>query len=346
MENIAIGSSRLAIGVCIVALLCAAPSQTNAQSNSSSSLSYTDATRGRAPIPPAERDLPRAVAKPYFKVSDTASSIEGPAFDRHGNLYFLDIPGGRLLRLTPERKLSTVFTDSTLFPSGNAIHNDGRIFIGGIGRPPSGRILALDADGGAPQTILPADAGYAPNDMVFDAEGGIYFTDFRGTATTGAGGAYYLSPGDHSVRTVIPNIGMGNGVALSPDGKVLWVTEYATERLLRAELSGPGVAGRVFATYSFTGRGPDSMRTDVDGNVYVTITQQGRVLVFNQNGVPIGQILIPGRETGHFLRVSSLAFVPGTRELRILSWDEFGEGGTMIFRAEGLANGTTLYSHR
>jgi lactonase len=88
------------------------------------------------------------------------------------------------------------------------------------------------------------------------------------------------------------------------------------------------------------------MRTDVDGNVYVTITQQGRVLVFNQNGVPIGQILIPGRETGNFLRVSSLAFVPGTRELRILSWDEFGDGGTMIFRAEGLANGTTLYSHR
>lgn len=338
-------SRHLVTGLGLLFLAAGTASATPDRS-SSSSLSYTSETRGLAPIPVSERDLPRATAQPYFKVSDQASPVEGPAFDRNGNLYFLDIPGGRLLRLTPDRKLSTVFTDSTLYPSGVAIDRAGRIFISGVGRPPSGRILSLTADGADLQTILPASGGYAPNDMVFDADGGIYFTDFRGTATNGAGGVYYISPRDHSVKAVIPNVGMGNGIALSPDGKVLWATEYATERLLRAELSAPGAISRVHATYSFVGRGPDSMRTDVDGNVYVTMTQQGRVLVFNPNGVPIGQILIPGREKDHFLRVSSLAFIPGTRELRILAWDEHGDGGTMVFRAQGLAAGTRLFSHQ
>ncbi|MDO6414041.1 SMP-30/gluconolactonase/LRE family protein [Sphingomonas sp. BIUV-7] len=337
---------RLILGGAATIVLAAGFGSAEAASRPSASLSYTDDTRGLAPIPMSERGLPQAVAEPYFKVSDKAMPVEGPAFDRGGNLYFHDIAGGHLMCLTPERQLSTVFTDATLFPSGTAINIDGMIYIAGIGRPPSGRVLRVNPKDGRAETILPASGGYAPNDMVLDADGGIYFTDFRGSATVGSGGVYYISPADHSVKTVIPNIGMGNGVALSPDGKVLWATEYATERLLRAELSGPGTISRVHATYYFTGRGPDSMRTDVDGNVYVTMTQQGRVLVFNQNGVPIGQILIPGREAGHFLRVSSLAFVPGTRELRILAWDERGDGGTMIFRAQGLAPGVTLYSHR
>ncbi len=70
------------------------------------------------------------------------------------------------------------------------------------------------------------------------------------------------------------------------------------------------------------------------------------MLVFNPNGVPIGQVLIPGRENDRFLRVASLAFVPGTRDMIILAWDERGDGGTMLFRAQSLTKGTTLYSHR
>ena len=54
--------------------------------------------------------------------------------------------------------------------------------------------------------------------------------------------------------------------------------------------------------YHFVGRAPDSMRTDSEGNVYVAMNRQGRVLVFNPYGMPIGQILLPGREQNHFLR--------------------------------------------
>lgn len=64
-----------------------------------------------APLPASERDLPCVTAEPFFKVADDAFALEGPAFDRHGNLLFVDIYHGRVLRLSPQRQLATVYTE-------------------------------------------------------------------------------------------------------------------------------------------------------------------------------------------------------------------------------------------
>ena len=121
---------------------------------------------------------------------------------------------------------------------------------------------------------------------------------------------------------------------------------YAT--WTRVEL-GDAVTIAPFGTtvpYNFVGHAPDSMRTDADGNVYVAMYQQGRVMVFNDNGIPIGQILLPGRDSGHNLRSTSLAFVPGTNEVLIVTNDATGGEGSWIFRAKGFAKGATLFSHQ
>ena len=88
------------------------------------------------------------------------------------------------------------------------------------------------------------------------------------------------------------------------------------------------------------------MRADADGNVYVAMNRQGRVLAFGSHGIPIGQILLPGRADDRFLRSTSLAFVPGSRDVVIVARDEFGDGGAMIFRAQALTKGITLFSHQ
>ena len=49
----------------------------------------------------SERDLSTAIGEPHFQVSDKATSLEGPAFDRDGNLLFLEIAAGRVHRLSP-----------------------------------------------------------------------------------------------------------------------------------------------------------------------------------------------------------------------------------------------------
>lgn len=311
-------------------------------------LSYTALTRSLAPIPVSERDLPTVTAEPFFKVSDEALALEGPAFDRHGNLLFVDVFGGRVLRLTAGAALETVYTDPALHPAGIAIHKDGRIFVAGIGDFSAGSVIALDPDGSDPQIIVPPAAGHMPDDLVFDSAGGFYFTDFRGSSTDAAGGVYYVAPDFRTIEPVLPKMCAANGVALSPDGKVLWATEYSAGRLHRAELKDAVTLSHFGSSvpYHFIGRAPDSMRTDADGNVYVAMFHQGRVLVFSPYGIPIGQILLPGREDNHFLKSTSLAFVPDARHVVIVARDELGGRGAMIFRAQALARGATLFSHQ
>lgn len=311
-------------------------------------LSHDAQTRGPAPIPPAERGLQAVAAVSWFKVSDAAFAIEGPAFDRDGNLYVCDASGGHVLRLTPEKQLST-FVTMDLRPGGLAFHRDGRLFIAALDIPRGvGAVMEVRADGSELRAVVPPDAGYMPNDLVFDAQGGLYFSDFRGTSTDPRGGIYYVAPNAPMVMPVLPRIAQGNGVALNPDGRVLWATEFGANRLHRVELADAATATPLGTAvpYRFTGPAPDSMRVDAEGNVYVAIYGQGRVLAFNQKGIPIGQILLPGREEGHNLLCTNTAFLPGSRELLIVASDGDGGQGTSIFRAGAFAPALTLFSHR
>lgn len=260
-------------------------------------LTYTDATRGLVPIPASERDLPSVTAEPYFKVSDDQVALEGPAFDRPGNLYFVDVHGSRILRLTPRLELTTINTTPGLRAAGLAIHQDGRIFAAGLGDLEAGSVVAMRPDGTGLQVIVPPQAGHVLDDLVFDSQGGFYMTDFRGSPTEAIGGVYYVAPGFERITPVLTRMCAPNGVALSPDGKVLWVTEFANSRLHRIDLLDAVTVARSGAVvpYHFVGRSPDSMRTDALGNVYVAMYQQGRILVFSPFGIPIGQILLPGR---------------------------------------------------
>ena len=88
------------------------------------------------------------------------------------------------------------------------------------------------------------------------------------------------------------------------------------------------------------------MRVDSDGNLYVAMYGQGRVLVFNGNGIPIGQVLLPGRRDGHNLESTSMALKPGTNELYIVTNDGAGGEGATIFRARVFAKAQPLYSHQ
>jgi lactonase len=311
-------------------------------------LSYTEKTRGLVPIAASEQGLPTVTAEPHFKVSDGLVPLEGPAFDRQGNLFFVDVYGGRIMRLTPGQELSTVYQDPALRPAGIAIHKDGRLFIADVGDFHAGSVIAMNPDGSQVQEIVPRSAGFVVDDLVFDAHGGFYFTDFQGTSTIPKGGVYYVSPDFSTTTVVLPQMCAANGVALSPDGKVLWATEFCNSRLHRVELADP-VTPAHFGTqipYHFIGRAPDSMRTDADGNVYVAMYQQARIMVFSPFGIPIGQILLPGREDNHFLKCTSLAFYAGSRDAVIVARDELGGRGSMIFKARGLASGVTLYSHQ
>lgn len=74
---------------------------TSASGQQRLAFTYDAQARGPVPIPPSERGLQTVIAEPRFKVSHDPMVLQGPAFERNGDLLFCDVSGRRLLRLTP-----------------------------------------------------------------------------------------------------------------------------------------------------------------------------------------------------------------------------------------------------
>lgn len=310
----------------------------------------TDGVKSGAayPLPYAEKNLPVIKAQPWVQVdrSETAL-IEGPAFDRKGNLFVSSIFDSRILKISPDKKITTIFQHEGLLPDGIAIHKDGRLFVACL----NGSVAALNPDGSNFTTIEVKYEGRPKscNDLVFDGKGNLYVTDFTGDNANPTGGVYWYSSDFKTVKPVMRNMASANGVALAPGGGVLWVSETARNIINRLELLEDGVTINPLAgagiPYRFTGApgGCDSLRVDEAGNVYQALIFQGRFLVLNQHGIPVASILIPGRDQGRLLQTTNVAFKPGTNEGYITT---SGKGGAWIYRFEGLSKGLTPFSHQ
>ncbi len=311
-------------------------------------MSFCGPTCGQAavlsgvPLPPAERGLESAEATPLFTVGEKGQVLEGAIFDGNAKLYFCNVTECAVMRLSPEKGLERVVELQGMAPGGLAFHRDGRLFIAALNlSEQKGAILAFSFADGKLSAILGPEKGFVPNDLIFDEKGGFYFSDFKGSATEPTGGVYYVDPDFKTVAPVIPHMAQANGVALSPDGTVLWATEFANNRLHRLELNNRVVGSNI--AYHFIGPAPDSMRADSEGNVYVAMVGQGRVMIFNRRGLPAGQILLPERDRGRNLFSTSLAIHPRKAELRIVSGntEDADSKKAAIFSAPAFAPGST-----
>jgi lactonase len=313
------------------------------------SLGYAqaEAIKSVVPLPPSLKNLPTLEVEPWVQVEPGNIFLEGPAFDRQGNLYVSSIFDGRILKITPEKQISTILKKDGLMPDGIAIHKDGRLFLACL----SGKVATINPDGSNFTTI---DAKYqgAPrsaNDLVFDSKGNLYVTDFTGTVSDPSGGVYWYSSDLMTVKPVFKNLAAANGIALSPEGNVLWVSETCRNALHRIQLLEDGITINPIAganvPYHFIGApgGGDSMAVDEAGNVYQSIIFHGRVVVLNSGGIPIAQVLIPGRDEGNLLITTNVAFRPGTDEVYLTA---SGKGGGWIYKFRGLAKGLKLFSHQ
>ncbi|MBW1768437.1 MAG: SMP-30/gluconolactonase/LRE family protein [Deltaproteobacteria bacterium] len=146
---------------------------------------------------------------------------------------------------------------------------------------------------------------------------------------------------------MVQGLAAPNGIGIAPEGNVLWVGEMLRNGLVRIEVMEDGVTlppiTPISYPYYFSGHpGPDGMTIDGKGHVYQAMNFQGRVVILRA-GIPVAQVLIPGRDEGKYLRVTNLAFKPGTADAYItLS----GNGGAWVYKFRGLAEGLKLFSHQ
>jgi gluconolactonase len=232
------------------------------------------------------------------KVHGGFQFTEGPAFDREGNLFFSDVQGDKLYQIDAKGDLSTIL-DPSHHTNGLMMNAAGKI----VACEMDGRLIEVD-----PQTkqVKSLADGYegkrfnAPNDLVIDRDGGIYFTDphFRAPdpLPQGVRAFYYRAP-DGKVTRLGEVQAAPNGIILSPDEKTLYVIPSGQAEMLAYPVTSPGKIGdkRTFCSLKQaagkTTGGGDGLAIDVKGNLYITSALG--VQVFDPSGSLLGIIEFP-----------------------------------------------------
>lgn len=223
---------------------------------------------------------------------------EGPIAMPDGSVILVEIKRGTLSRVSPEGKVEVV-AELGGGPNGAAIGPDGAVYVcnnGGFewsdvmgflipGHQPAdysgGRIERVDLQTGEVTTLYTECNGNplrGPNDLVFDAAGGFWFSDHGKTRPRDRdqGGIYYAQPDGSSIVEVVHPADAPNGVGLSPDATTLYYAETHTGRVFRRTISGPGQlepTGALDASTLLVGLPGamllDSLAVDSAGNVCV-----------------------------------------------------------------------------
>ena len=221
-------------------------------------------------------------------------SPEGPAFDRDGNLYFVNWTSSAIVRLTPEGIASEFFNTGGI-PAGLAFHRDGSLYVADEGDDVHGLLRVAEGRAAIVVDSYDGEPLNGANDLVFDADGAVYFSDpWRSSADNPIGGFYRLFP-DGALQRIDLGLAFPNGVALSPDGDAVYLAETYRNRILRYPLAPNGDIGERadFAALP-GGAGPDGMAFDEAGNLYVAHYGGGKVAVFDPAGEMVGQLPVPG----------------------------------------------------
>jgi gluconolactonase len=237
-------------------------------------------------------------AGPVVKLHTKFAFTEGPAADARGNVYFSDIPNQKIYKVDTKGKL-TLFRAKSNRANGLMVNAKGEI----VACEMAGQVAAYSADGKSWRVLAGKHGGKrfnAPNDLVIDKKGGIYFTDPAFGAPMplpqGKTAVYYLSPGGKTTRLIddLPN---PNGVILSPDEKTLYVVPTGQSKMMAYAVKSPGKLGkgRVFCTLKqpagMKNTGGDGLAVDVKGNLY--ITSWLGLQVFSPRGKLLGIIKVP-----------------------------------------------------
>lgn len=262
------------------------------------------------------------------------SFLEGPAFDREGRLYLTDIPHGRIFRLDPDGRWHTV-AETGGWPNGIAIHRDGSLWVADYRRG----LLRVQPASGQVEVLLGhrnSEGFKGLNDLVFDAEGNCYFTDQGQTGLHDPSGRVYRWRTDGRLDLLIANAPSPNGIALSGDGRVLFVAVTRGNAVWRGPLLPDGSVSKVGAFRTFFGTsGPDGLALDAAGRLVVAHASLGCAFVLNPRGEVTHIVRSPTGQT-----ITNVAFRPGTSEL-VLTDSEQG----VVLSASLPDVGAPLYSH-
>lgn len=251
-------------------------------------------------------------------------SPEGPSFDRHGLLHFVDWDAQIVYQVTLEGKVHP-FVNTAGVPTGSKFHRNGHLFVTDGERG----ILDISPDG----TIRVAASEWqdqrfkGPNDLVFAANGDLYFTDPKGSNPDHPIGNVFIVRQDGRVERFAGGFQFPNGIVLSPDGHTLYLAETHPNHVLAFDLDDNGHerSRRVFSKLA-GGFGPDGMAFGQDGNLYVAHFGKGVVAVISPAGKVIAELPTGGMQPTNVAFWGSSLFVTEVERGQVMRLDIGVEG--------------------
>ncbi|WFU59255.1 SMP-30/gluconolactonase/LRE family protein [Bradyrhizobium pachyrhizi] len=220
----------------------------------------------------------------------TDSFIEGPSFDRNGNLYIVDIPYGRVFRISPAGEF-TLVAEYDGEPNGLKIARDGRIFITDYRHG----LMMLEPDSGKVTNVLDrrwSERFKGVNDLVFSSNGDIYFTDQGQTGTHDPTGRVYRLRVDGTLDLIVGNVPSPNGLVLNGSEHILYVAATRGNAIWRIPLMPDGTASKVGIFLQLSGSlgGPDGLAMDEQDNLAIAHAGLGTAWIFSRLGEPLYRI--------------------------------------------------------
>lgn len=240
---------------------------------------------------------------------DDLAFPEGPVVLSDGSIAVCEVEAGQVRQVFLDGT-SRVLARTGGGPNGLALGPDGALYVANNGgmHPDAPGMPAVDYSGGSIQridlgsavvTTLYSHCGEhrlsAPNDLVFDTAGGLWFTDSgkRFERHRDHGALFYARIDGSFIDRVVHPVMAPNGVALSPDGRTLYLTETDTSRLIGFEITAPGqvrcdpfpapAGGRLLwnppGNQMF-----DSIAVQADGCICVTALIRGEIDVVTPDG--------------------------------------------------------------
>lgn len=230
------------------------------------------------------------------KIATGFQFTEGPCWiDTNGGyLLFSDIDANKVYQWSEAGGLSEFIANSG---NSNGIATDmyGNIYLAQQGNRQIGK---LNSDGTI-ETLCSSYGGKrlnSPNDLVVKSNGTIFFTDpdygvSAANKEQTANGVYYLLKASTEPVQFIGDLSKPNGIAFSPDEWNLYVCDSELQTVYRYELKVDGTIRKKF-TFTVVGNEIDGIKTDLDGNVYVAVSNVG-VQIYSPAGTLVQTIALP-----------------------------------------------------
>lgn len=197
------------------------------------------------------------------------SFLEGPSFDRAGQLYITDIPHGRIFRIAPDRTW-TLVAEYDGWPNGLKIDRAGGIVITDYKRG----LMRLDPASGTVTPLLEtrhSESFKGLNDLVFASNGDIYFTDQGQTGLHDPSGRVFRLRVDGTLDCLIATVPSPNGIVLNPAETQVYVAVTRANAVWRLPLMRDGGVSKAGLWLQLSGgvAGPDGLALDAEGGLVV-----------------------------------------------------------------------------